>query len=70
METVKEVVHQYDMNLCTKANKQEVNEVIEKFRGYIKKEKFKPWEEKIDTSVWDLQDDMKAMTETLEEIKK
>ena len=37
------VIEQYDVNLCQRATRQDVLEVENKFRKYVKKDKFKPF---------------------------
>ena len=44
--TLQEIVAKYDENLCTKANKQDMMIVDNKFRNYVLKDKYKVFKEK------------------------
>ena len=64
------VVCEYDRNLCTKANKQELFGVDNKFRQYVKKAKYKPFVEETELDLHELKTETNTLNTAVEEIRK
>ena len=65
-----EIVAKYDQNLCTKANKQELLAVDNKFRQYVKKSKYKPFVETTELEYVDLKAEVKDVVQVVTKVKK
>ena len=65
-----EIVAKYDQNLCTKANKQELLAVDNKFRQYVKKAKYKPFVETTELEYVDLKAEVKDVVQVVTKVKK
>ena len=67
---LQEVVAQYDINLCTKANKQELMVVDNKFRSYVKKDKYKLFVETTELEAHETRTDLNSVTEDVATLNK
>ena len=65
-----EIVAQYDINLCTKANKQELFDVDNKFRKFIKKDKYKAFVETTELEAHETKTELNSVVEDVALIKK
>ena len=58
MEQFKIIVAQYDEDISYKASKQDVLNVDNKLRQYVKKDKYKPWKEQTETDYHEMKTDI------------
>ena len=70
VDKLTEIVQRYDENLCTKANKQELLSVDNKFRKYVKKEKYKPFVETTELEYVDLKAEVADVVKVVTKVKK
>ena len=63
VKQLQEIVAQYDINLCTKANKQELFEVDNKFRKYVKKDKYKIFVEETELGCHETKTELNSLME-------
>ena len=67
---LKAIIAQYDENLSIKCNKQELMDVDNKFRLFIKKDKYKPFKDETELDVHDLKTEVKSLIRDLDTLKK
>ena len=70
VKVLTEVVANYDISLCTKANKQELLGVDNKFRQYVKKEKHRPFVEETENDIYNMKDSVSDLVVKLDTLIK
>ena len=66
---LKAIIAQYDENLSIKCNKQELLDVDNKFRNFVKKEKYKIFKEETELGAHDLKTECNTLIRDLDDLK-
>ena len=67
---LKAIIAQYDENLSIKCNKQELIDVDNKFRDFVKKDKYKLFKEETELDAHTLKTEVNTIVRDLETLKK